>query len=221
MAGRFITDANIDLPAAACFTDMSPANIIEDGGFQIIGATFLGDGTPTPNMPTTNVKARVRNSAGLRDTYVGGKWTVSTEAETVVSAINTPVLVAGTTDYSDLEWFSQTTNNSFVYDSTETVEVSIHGHVSVTGTTPGDQITFIIRKFDATDCVGGGAYTDIASSGPQTMDRGQGSDRAESVGFIAYAVMDQCDRIELWGENNTDTSNFTLNSESSLTIEER
>lgn len=221
MAGRFITDANIDLPQQACFTDLAPANILEDGGFQIIGATFLGDGNPLPNMPTTNVKARIRNTAGLRDTYVGGKWTVGTEAETVVSAVNTPVLVAGTTDYSDLEWFSQTTDNSFVYDSTETVEVSIHGHVSVTGSTAGDEITFIIRQFKATDCVGGGAYTDVASSGPQTMDRGQGSNRAESVGFIAYAVLDECDRIELWGENNTDSSNFTLNSESSLTIEER
>jgi hypothetical protein len=217
MAGRFITDANIDLPAAACFTDIAPANIIEDGGFQIIGATFLGDGTPLPNMPTTSVKARIRNTAGLRDTYVGGRAVVSSTAASSNPGANTLFQVAGTSTYSDMEWFSSATNGAyeFVYDSSETIEIDVHGHVSVTGT-QGDIVTFVLRQWD--DSAAG--YIDISSSGPQTMDRGQGTNRAESVGFITYAVVDQNDRIELWARVD-DVNNITLEIDSSLTIEER
>ena len=223
LRGRFITDANVSITSPSCFTDIDEDDIASDARFQIIGATFSGTGTVLGGtMTTTSPKARVRNTTGLRDTYPGGEWTLTTETATTFSVAGEAgqQKVLGTTTYDGLEWFSQTTDNAFVYDSTEEIEVDIHGQVAITGTA-GETAVLKVRQWDDS----ASAYVDIATTPQQSLDRGGSGNKAESVGFIVYTVLNENDRIEVWIYNATtgptSTNSMTLLENSTVIIEER
>jgi len=210
---RFLTDTNMDGETNAKFSDISATNIATDGGFEIINANFSGVTNPLPNITGSNVKSRFRNNQGLRNTYVGARWTITGETATTIAGANTPVKIAGTTTYADEQWFSNTVSNAFLYDSTNTIEVRVSGNISLTGGN-GDQINVIVRQYDSSAT----AYVDLEESGAVTMNA---AGRAENVSVIAFATLGENDRIELWVENQTDTSNVTALLKGVVSVEER
>jgi hypothetical protein len=211
--GRFLTDINIEGQTNAVMCDFAPSNIAQDAGLQVIGASFKGVTNPFTNIDGSSVKARFRNNSGIRNTYVGSRWSVTAETETIISAANTPVKVAGTTTYADEQWFSNTVANAFVYDSSEIIEIECKGTISFSGGN-NDQINAIIRQWD--DSVG--SYIDLAESGTITAN---GAGRSEGVSLLAFGSLEQNDRIEVWVENQTDTSNITAQLGGLFSVEER
>jgi hypothetical protein len=213
MNGRFLSDLNMEGNTNASLCDFAPSNIVDDAKFQLIGASFQGVTNPLPNITGASVKSRFRSNLGVRNTYVGARWSVTSEAVTTISAANTPVKVAGTTTYEDEQWFSNTVDNAFVYGSSEEIEVECKGTVSFSGGN-NDQINAIIRQWD--DSLG--SYVDLASSGTITAN---GVGRSEGVSLLAFGALDQNDRIELWVENQTDNSDVTMQLGGLFSVQER
>ena len=215
--GRFVTDANVSIPAGAVFCDFSEANIANDGTFIIIGALFAGGGTVLPNLSHESRRVRISASTGVESTYVGSQWTLTTPVTTAIATVATPVKVAGTTTYNHESWFNSTTDNAFLYASSLPSHVRIDGSLSITGTSAGDVVVFKLRQWVNNTA----SYIEVAQSPPQAMDRAVGANSAESVGIHAYAVFEENDRLELWVENQTDSSDVTLNLNSTMTVSAR
>lgn len=192
---------NVNSSSVLC--DFQPSDISTDGGFSLSNVRTTATNA-LPNFPSSDVKARVRNCLGLDNTYVGGEYKIATTATTVISSVNTLVKMAGTTTYDDLQWFSQTTNNSFVYDSTQSVNVRIESSLSFSGS--NNRVVGIqIRKWDNS----ASAYVDVGARFAATLNGGGAGTRAENVVCIGNTELDENDRIEIWIENQTDTSNIT------------
>jgi len=213
--GSFRTDMNfLSANATSIFCDFQPSNITNDAEFSLTGfRTEVDD--PLPNMPSSSVKARIRNCVGVRDTYVGGEWTITSASETTISSANTLVKVAGTTTYADMQWFSNTTDNAFVYDSDQEIEVNVKGSLGFTGGI-NDQMGLQIRQWDDS----ASSYKEVGPRYTATLNGGGGS-RVENLAFFGVATLNENDRIEIWIENKTDTSNITGDTGGIVAISER
>lgn len=214
MSGRFITDMNaLSLHSTGAFCDFYPSDMVNDATFLIQGLSVNSAANSFPNMPASDVKAKFSDCVGVRNTYVGGQWSVTTEAATTISAANTLYKMAGTTTYADLNWFSNTTDNSFIYDGANGVGVAIHGTISFTGAN-GDQINVVLRHWvDATS-----SWVNLSETGPFTMNSGG---RAENVALHAFCDYASDDKLEVWVENQSAARNVTAKLGGILSINER
>lgn len=198
---RFLTDMNFsNIQAGATAIDFSEANFINDETFIIIDATFTGAGSYLPNIDRSSTKIKISNSKGVRNSYIGGSYEVTTGAITIIPAVNTPTKMAGTTTYENLVWFSGDNDNEFVYESDQTIEVDVYATLSFDGGT-GDNFRVILRQWDNS----ASSYIDLSS----TVDGVAFVSDATSVTVIAEAQIDQNDRIEAWVENLTDGGDIT------------
>ena len=198
--GSIRSDMNfLSVDPTSVFTDIQPSNIVPDAGFTLDG--FRSGATDAiPNFPSSDVKAKFGDCVGITNTYPGGEYTVSASAVTTIPAVDTLVKMAGTTTYSDLQWFSQTTDNAFVYDSSEPISIEVSGSLSFTNTN-NKTMGLQVRQWD--DSAAG--YVDIGARFTQTFDA-NGS--AENVAFFARTTIDENDRIEIWIENQTDDTDI-------------
>lgn len=205
----------LSINATTVFCDFQPSNILMDGEMDFLDFR-AGNNDPLPNFPHTNVKARFRDCVGLINTYVGSSWEVTTGATTTISTANTLVKMAGTTTYDNEEWFSNSVSNAAVYDSTLVEEFEVEYSLSFTGS--NNRVVGVqIRQWDDS----ASSYIDIGPRHTATMNGGGAGIRAENITGFAYCTLDQNDRIEIWVENQTDTSNITTDMAGSLFIKER
>lgn len=199
--GSLRSDMNfINVDSASIFMDFQESNILSDEGLILSGFRTISDDA-MPNLVGSNVKVRYSGCVGIRNTYVGGEYTISTSATTTISAVDTLVKMEGTTTYTDMQWFSNTTDNAFVYDSLQEIEVEVVGSLSFTGAS-NKTIGLQVRIWDDSSS----AYANI---GPRFVATIGAGGRAENLSFIARTVINQEDRIEIWVENQTDTTNIT------------
>lgn len=77
-----------------------------------------------------------------------------------------------------------------------------------------NEVNAIVRQWDDS----AGAYVDLSESGPVTVGSGG---RAEGVSLLAYCELNKNDRIELWVENKTGSSNITAELGGILAVRER
>lgn len=210
---RFKSDARMELVSGATGYDFSPSNFTNDGDFELLAGTFSGAGTPVSGITNGDVKSKWRDNNGITNTYVGARWSLTTETATTVSSSGTYYKLAGTTTYVDEQWFSNTTNNAFVYDSTNPVDVIIQGTLSVSAGN-NDELQAKLRLWDDS----ASSYVDIHEHGVITMS---GSGAGENKAILGYATIEEGDRIELWMQNVGSTSNITMLEGTLISVSER
>ena len=174
---------------------------------------MTGAGTLTSGVSNTSVKSKWRDNNGIANTYVGSRWTLTSETATTVSASSTYYKAAGTTTYVDETWFSNSTDNAPVLDSSNPIEVICSGALSLTAGNNQD-LRVKVRQWDNS----ASAYVDLETM-PQVTTSGTGN--AQTVAVIAFATMEENDRIELWVSNESATANITLKENSQFAILER
>lgn len=203
-AGQSTSNLNaFSIDATTVVYDFAPANFASTEGFALNGARFNLASDPVPNMPEQSIKRFFKDCVGVRNTFSGGLWRITTTAATVITASSTPVKVAGTTTYEDLVYFSQGTDNEYTYDSSIPKDYRITGHLTVDGG-PNDDIEVMIRQWDDS----ASTYINLASYTRNISNVVGGIDVAD-FSLFASARLSQNDRIELWVQNNTDTTNVT------------
>ncbi len=214
---RFFCNGNINVPSGATVYDFAASMFTNDGGFELIVGEYSGDGTviavKSPVVDNTSTKSRHRDNNGLANTYVGGRWSVTTTSATSTGDVNFHH-VDGITTAADMQWMSAGTANDLTYDSTQTVSVEIKGTISATSGGNGQDITFKLRQYDDSAT----AYVDLETMPFVTTDTGTG--RAQNVAILGYAELDENDRIELW-VSNASSGDVTVQLNSQLSISER
>lgn len=211
--GNVRSDINfLSVNSSAVLCDFSASNITTKGGLSLTNVRTTAT-NPLPNISGSSVYARFRNCQGFRNTYVGARYVISSETATTISGTSVPVKIAGTTTYSDEQWFTHTTNNAFVYDGNQTIDVSIQGHLSISGTN-GDVANVYVRQWDDS----ASSYIDLSETGGDTMNS---AGKVEGIVFFGYGRLDNNDRIEIWVENETAARNFTAKLNGIVSVTER
>jgi len=214
---RFISNANVNIPLGAVAYDFQSSNFSGDGDYELLAGQFAGLSTTlTTGIGRTNVKSKWKANNGIENTYVGARWQIETgdEATTVIGSSNVYVKVAGATTYADEQWFSNTTDNAFVYDSDNMIEAAIMGTLAVTAGN-NNLIQFKMRHWDDS----ASAYVDLYES-PILQMQSTGSD-PQTVTILDFADLDVGDRLELWVQNTSATTNITVKDGSILAVTER
>lgn len=217
-ASRFGGDINCELPTNVSFYEGTSANFTNDNTLQISDAIFTGSGTLLNGITQTDSKVRISNTGGVLNTYVGGFWSCTTEAVTVVSLIDpqgTFYKVAGTTTYGGLTWFDQGADNAIRSNTSEFINVK----TTFVGSFTGNNNRAFALRFRVWDD-SASAYVDYAET-TFTTNGGILSNRAESVVLISPQItLSENDRIEVWVANTTDFNDITMLLNSRLIIEE-
>lgn len=208
------TDMNaISIDDTATVFDFSPSNFTPDGSFALNGFRTNPNASAVPNTSSSDVKAFFKNCRGIKNTFVGGEFRISSATATVIPAVDTLVKMAGTTTYNDLAWFTGSVSNEFLAVSDIELDMNISGILSFTGGSNAE-IAVQIRQWD--DSAAG--YIDIGSEFKATMSVGG---RGEGIAFQGIATVNKDDRIEIWVKTLTGSSNITGQVGGSVIISER
>lgn len=190
----------LSVNASSVFADFQESNFLNKESFSLNNLRTTATNA-IPNISGASSYARFINCDGVKNTYIGGQWYISTATGTTISSTSVPVKLAGTTTYQDLQHFTQTTDNAFVYDGDNTIEVEVKGNLSFSGSN-GDVINLYVRLWDDS----ASSYVDLSETAGSTLNS---AGKAEGVSFNAIGTMDNNDRIELWVENETVARNIT------------
>lgn len=194
--------------------DFQDINFSRDEGFALNAARFNINSNPIPNMSLSTTKRFFKDCSGVKNTFPGGRWEVTSQTVTPLT-VGVLTKVLGTTSYDDLVHFSQTVDNAFIYDSEIAKEFTITGQLVVDGG-PNDEIEIVIRKWDDPTS----SYINLRSFIRTISNVVGGLDISYFDPYVS-ADLDTNDRIEVWVQNNTDNTNITLLNGSFLVINQR
>ena len=219
--GNIRSDINAVIPAGGVAFDFD-YDMLSDNSYLLKDGFYNGDGQMVADFTTGDATAAEKsrrslfnnNQGGLRkNTTIGGYWTVTAPAVTNIAVIDTLVKLAGTTAYRDLQHFTQTTDNAFVYSSTIPVFVEITGALTLEGN-QDNTITVVVRHWDESK----NKYTDIAATS-KLIQRLQGARDIAEYSIFTRIELEENDRIELWVKNESGTANVTMEGDSRLLID--
>lgn len=210
---RVFTDTNIDCPLGVTsgVSDLSPSNFTGDNQLQMTGAQVTragfidaSDAFYFPNINESDSESYWRGNVGIKNTIIGGYWQLSTESATTINTAGVFEKLVGTTIYSSLQHFTQTADNSLIYDSSVEREVDVTAVVEIQDVA-GNDVALKLRVWDDSD----GSYVDYASI-TKTIVNLPGAGGFASYTLIDRVTVNQDDRIELWVANESDTTNVTM-----------
>ena len=203
IGGSFRTNMNILQlgTAGGIFCDFSPANITLDGGFSVANLRANPDANNFPNMPSTSVKARYRDCAGVRNTYVGASGTITTSVETVISTSGVYYSMEGSLSVDEPTWLILFEDAGIEFNSNITTAFELSGSFSFSG--PNNQVLSLqLYKYTA-------ATTTWAAASPPFQVTLNAADRAENVSFGTFVDMTKGDRLEFRIANISATGSIT------------
>lgn len=160
---------------------------------------FSGGGTYISGVQHSDNKAKFTENKGIQNSAsISYTTMISNATATVISAINTPVKVAGTTVNSSVtQRFDNSVSNKIVYTGAVSRLFAVVANFSATSGN-NDTCGFFLYK---------NGVLIPATSNYSTM---QGNGRAENIIVQCLVELQQNDYIELYCQNNTATFNITV-----------
>lgn len=220
MNSRFLTDINCDLPTLAPLLDFIPADFPNPSTLQLKGCIIARDGAfdpedtnITPNVSNSDLCSNWDNNVGVKNTFIGGTSTLSTEVTTTISAINTKTLILGTWTQSDLQHFDANNNWSLRNIGIDPLDYTVNFDFVLEGAQNEEYRIYLIKDS------GGVLTTEFTQL--RTIDRLSGG-RDVSYFTGTFGVnLKQNDFVYWEVENTSSSSNCTLEADSRFLIEER
>ena len=219
---RFFCDMNLNIPTNASFSDFSISNFASPSLCQIQNAIFArngvvstGDNEFFPNLNPEDLVCSWKNNQGLRNTFEGGRLSLSTEIVTPIPSANTFYTILGTWSTDDLQHFSSPSNGQLRNDGTNPISFTLISYLSIVGTA-NDALDIRVRRWDSENSQLLTAYSQKATvnslSGPR------------DVAFVPInynITMNQNDYIYLEVANLTGANSVTLELDSFIQINTR
>jgi hypothetical protein len=163
---------------------------------RISGSLIQGTTTALSGFSPSDVNWQITGNSGLADSRITGGYFLNAKAQTVITTIDTPVKVAGTTTGYALNERFTTTNNRLTYTGARPAVVDFKGTFSVS-TANNTNLSFYISKNGV-----------IQSESRSRVRVGAGLD--ERAGTVTDLIeMVAGDFVEIWVENNDSTANVT------------
>lgn len=221
-SNRFLTDMNCDLPAGASISDFTSGNFLDSSLLQVHGGIFSrngvinsGDNQFFPNLDPEDLVCEWRGNNGLRNTHEGGRLTVTTEAETVVSAVDTFYDVSGTWTTDNLQHFSSPVNGQLRNDGKNPQEfIAVGSFVIADG--PNNVLNVKLVKWSESNQVFEDVHTVITQVLANTGQRD-----VAFVDFYYPVTLEVGDYVKLQVANRSGTSNVTFEVDSYLQLVSR
>lgn len=222
MTSRFRSNQNVDLPANASYLDFSEANFPNPSTLQLSGCIFTREGsfnpldtTILPNITASSLAAIFSDNNGIENTFVGGVLTLTSEIETVISAQNQWVDLAGTWAPSDLQHFDSPVNGHLRHLGFNPSSYIATLNLVIDGD-PNEEIEVRVRRWrDSTS-----SFIDGVAYKRQINSLAGGRDVA-FFSLVTTTGIEQNDYILLQVRNTTSTSNVTCEIGGTLTLASR
>jgi hypothetical protein len=222
MASRFLSDINCDLPASAAFCDFQNSNFTNPSTLQISGAIIsrngVFDGSDSnlfPNITETDLASLFKANKGLFNTYIGGRATISSTAETTISVQGTFVDLAGTFTASSLAHFDSPSTGQLRHIGDTPIEFKLTCNIILDGTS-GNFYTIRLTKWDNSAT----SFVTVLDQQREVLSY-TGPDDKATYTIFANTILDENDYVKLQVTNNSGTGNCTGDTSSFLLVEER
>jgi hypothetical protein len=222
MASRFLTDINVDLPASASFADFSPTNFPNPSTLQVQGAIFTragvsnsGDTNYFPNITASSVSSAWKENQGLANTFIGGRNTIATEVETVITTAGVFTPLLGTQTASDLQHFTSPVNGRLHNIGNNPREFTVVADKTVVGSS-NVEISLRLRKYSAVTTLTTTEYTQT-----RQVNNLSGGRNVAFFTFIANITLDKDDYLFFEVSNDSSTVNVTAELDSFYIVQER
>ena len=224
MASRFLTDINVDLPTSAAFLDFSDANFVNPSTLILSGATITRNGiinpddvNITPNISSSSIASFWKNNQGVRNTFLGGGLTITTEATTVIGGGDQGVFfdLNGTFSSSDLQHFDQPSNGQLRHLGDSPREFKLFASLII-DSAQNQEVDIKVVVWDNSASV----FVDYKLV-RRVINNLQGGRDIAYFTFSDNVILGQNDYVKLMTSNFTGTQNITAELDSEFIIEER
>ena len=162
--------------------------------------SFSGAGTHTAGTFSKEWEIESSGIVKQTDDVATGNLYITSSTNTIITAANTPVKIAGTTSGLNLFRVTSTTDNRLTYTGTKTRFFTYTGSISVTASDNGKRFVFYIAKNGT-----------ILSESQQSRKIANGSDRG-SISISGVIELETDDYLEVWVENINDSTNIKAQS---------
>lgn len=220
MNSRFRSNQNIDLPASAAFFDFQPSNFPNASTVQLDNCIISRDGVfdstdtnITPNLGRASVKAKYDGNIGIKNTFEGGRCTITAEVATTGTGTFTALL--GTWGATDLQHFDSPGNGQLRHlgqtprEYKATIELTLDSNSN-------NELEIRLRRFDASS-----ATTDTVFSAVRQVNALAGARDVAFFTVIDNVELDQNDYAFIEVRNNTAPNNVTAEIDSVFFLERR
>lgn len=222
MNSRFRTNQNVDLPASASYLNFAPSNFVNPSTLQITGALVSRNGTfnssdtnLTPNITQADLASAWSNNIGIKNTFEGGRLTVSSENLTTIAAGSTWYTLNAIWASSNLEHFDSPSSGQLRHLGTSPREYKCTINF-VIESTPNNDIGIRLRKYDDSAA----SFIDFTERRRDVNSLVGGRDVA-FFNFSFNVSLDQNDYVFFQVRNNSGNNNLTLELDSDFVLEER
>jgi len=222
MNSRFLTDINLDLGTLQPFIDFSTSNFTNPSTLQLKGCIItrngLSDSNDTnilPNITNSSLASDFDNNQGIKNTFIGGKLQVSTQATTTISSIGDYVDVAGTFTAKNLQHFDVPSSGRLRHLGKDPIEFQIFADFNIESNA-NLVIGVRVTKFDDST----GLFQDFNAQLRQVNSLVGGRDVAFFT-ILANITLEQNDYVKFQIANLTNTNNLTLENNSFYKISEQ
>jgi hypothetical protein len=224
MASRFRSNQNIDLRSNIGFLDFEKSNFTNDNLLQLTdciisrnGSFDPEDSTILPNISAAAAETLFTNCVGIKNTYAGGKITVSTEAPTSITQVSTFEQLAGTFTSSDLQHFSASSDPTIptlTNDASNPTEFTISLDLTLESR-PNDVVEIRFKKTNAM-----GVVTTFGNQARQVNSLVGGRDVA-FFNTTENVILNEVESLTIEVTNNSTINDVTAEVGSSMLINQR
>ena len=222
MNSRFLTDINVDLPTLAALLDFAPVNFPNPSTLQLQGCIVTRDGAfdaddsnYTPNISESDLSCAWADNNGMKNTFVGGEATLTTE---ILTAINTQGVfesLNGTYTESSLTHFDSPAEGQLRHLGSNPREFTVIADFVIDGG-QNDVIGLKLVKYDSSAA----SNVDILIQRRQ-INAFVGSRDVAFFNIVKNINLDQNDYIFWEVANETDTTNVTAELDSYFIVNPR
>lgn len=154
MASRFVSNANVDLPAAAALLDFSAANFPNSSTLLLAGMIVTREGvmnaddpTLTPNITEGELPCNWEANNGLPNTFVGARGDLSVEVLTPIITAGVFETLLGTFVASSEQHFDSPENGQYRHLGATPREFKITLDLTV-ASIQGQELILRVKKWD-------------------------------------------------------------------------
>lgn len=218
MQSRFLTDINCDLGALQPLLDFDDTNFpnpstleLRDAIITRQGVISPNDANITPNIGASNLSCSWKGNNGVNNTFVGGIATITTEIETSLTE-DVPSVLLGTVTTSDLQHFDSPSNGQLRHLGSNPREYTVNFDFVLDGSSNAEYKIELVKDDGATSVV----YQQT-----RVVNNLQGGRDVAYFTGLANLILNK-DEFVYWQVTNlSNSSNCTLENDSSWSVEER
>ena len=219
MASRFRTNMNVDLNTTVSLFDFVLGNftngntlIIQNALITRNGVIDASDTTIAPNVTRKEICSLWTDNVGIRDTNVGGKIRITTEAATTLTS-NVWSLISGTFTLSSAEHFDSPSSGELRHLGANPIDFNLAIQTVFSGSS-GNDIEIRIQRWNDSSS----AWVSFTELYPKRISvGGGGSNVAEFVSF-SNVLLEENDKIRIQVRNTSASNSVTLLSQSYLRV---